>query len=91
MLLTVRGDESLGSWSLKTSHNSSSRCHSKDESSKEEGLEVSSGEETHENRYRDTSHSSSSNCKFCESFGHMYLEKNHSTSSRRGFVDVGQV
>ena len=44
MLLTMRGDGSLGSRSCKTIHYSSSRCNNDDESSEEEGIEASFGE-----------------------------------------------
>ena len=61
MLFTVGGDGSLGCWSRKTSHYSSFRCNDYDENPKEEGIEVSSGEESRGRRYLDTSHYSSSN------------------------------
>ena len=52
------------------------------------GLEVSLGEEICGHRSFDTSHSSSSNCRYSESRGHRYLDTSHTSSSNsRGCGD----
>ena len=50
------GHQNLGSWSRKTSHSSGLICNEGDESSEEEGMEVSPEEESFGHRYLDTRH-----------------------------------
>ena len=84
MLFTIWGDQSLGYFSCKTRHYPSRHLNNGDESSEEEGMEVSLGEESLGHRYLDTSHSSSINCGGRESREHGYQETRHSTSINHG-------
>ena len=59
------GDGSLGYWSRKTSHFPSRFCNDDDESSEEEGLGVSLGEESHGYVSLETSHPSTINHRGC--------------------------
>ena len=81
VLLTMRGDGILESWSHKTIHSSSHHNNSDNEISEEEGLGLFSGEESCGHRYFETRQSSPSNCGCHEIFGHRSLETSHSYSS----------
>ena len=81
VLFMIRGDGSLGSRSCKTIHYSSYRSKDNNESSEEEGIEVSLGQEIHGNRSLGTIHSSSCNCGGRESRGHSFKETIRSISN----------
>ena len=78
----IGGDGSLGSWYRKTIHSSSCRSNNDNKNSEEEGIDVSSGEESHENRCIETIHSSSCNSGGHESHGHRSQDTIRSTSSK---------
>ena len=78
------GYQSLGYWSHKTSHSSARHRNEGNESSEEEGTEVSSGEEIIRHRSIDTIHSYSINIVGRESCGHMSQDTSHYTSINCG-------
>ena len=73
------GYQNLGYRYRNTSHYSDLCRNYGDESSEEEGMEVSSVEESRGHRYLGTSQYSSSNRGGCESHGKNYKEPSHST------------
>ena len=70
------GYQSLGSWSLKTSHPYARPCNDSEKSSEQEGVELSSGEENFGHMSLETSLSSSINPGSRES-REKYVSRDH--------------
>ena len=77
-------DGGLGSWSSMNSHYSPRRCNGKDNISKEEGLELSLGEEISGHRSLETIQYYSISRRCHESSGHRSIETIHTNSSNHG-------